>query len=476
MALTATFDLGTTALKCAVLDENQKLVFSDKEDLTTYTHDGLTEQDPEEWWSAFCRISSRFDKKNVDSIIFSGQMQDIYFIDGSGMAIGRASLYTDPCGSEYVDRLPPYIAEKTSIAVNGTIPVTKFGWYRDHAPEVLEKAQHVLFGAKDYILLKLTGRYVSDVTNMSTTGLMDIRTLGYVDTAGIVDKAWLPEILHSDEIVGKVISSASEATGFLTSTDVFAGSGDAGATTLASGISRKGELNVNLGTTGWIAAVSDGIYEKAFNLAAINRGLYINVVPIFNGASVHNWISRFLFGDDSDRYTKLHNLLSSDTHANPDLLCLPYLVGERFPVSDTDVRGAYYGFTPETTSSDMARSSLEGVAFSLKQGLELMGIKPMSLSLIGGGAAERIWCQIFSNIFNTEVTVFGNSDILPSMALSSVVQFGRGKISSYAEYIERILKAQSCTVYTPQEECVEHYRELYERFKMLYPSVKGLKH
>lgn len=474
MALTATFDLGTTALKCAVLDENQKVIFSGKENITTYSHENYLEQDPNEWWSAFCRLANKFDKSKVDSIILSGQMQDLYFTDSKDKVVNMASLYTDARGNNYVEKLSPSVSKETSIAINGTIPVTKFFWYKEHQPETLEKASHVMFGAKDFIVMKLTGRYVSDVTNMATTGLMNISTFKYIDADEIVDKAMLPEILFADEIVGKVTNLASKETGFSTSVDVFAGSGDAGATTLASGISKKGELNVNLGTTGWIAAVSDHTFEKAFNLAAINRGFYINVVPIFNGASVHNWISRLLFNDDKDRYQKLHSLLNDDKKANPDLLCLPYLVGERFPVSDSEIRGMYYGLTPSTTAADLARSALEGVAFSLKQGLALMHIEASNISLIGGGASEDIWCRIFSDVFNVPVTVFGNSDILPSMALSSVVQFGRKKIDSYSEYIEKILKAQSCTVYTPRKELVEHYTMMYRRFETLYPRVKGL--
>lgn len=474
MSLTATFDLGTTALKCAVLDENQKIVFSGKEDITTHTHGNLIEQDPDEWWNAFCKLSSKFDKSNVDGIIFSGQMQDIYFTDINDCPVTMASLYNDSRGSGYVDRIPVFIGEKTSVAINGTIPVTKFFWYREHRPEVLRKASHVLFGAKDYLVMKLTGRYISDVTNMSTTGLMDIKSLDYIELDGIVEKSWLPEILHSDEVAGKVSQRASSETGFLTSADVFVGSGDAGAATLASGISKKGEFNINLGTTGWIAAVSDNVYSKAFNLAAINRDHYINVVPIFNGASVHNWISRFLFGNGKNRYARLHELLANDEHSNPELLCLPYLAGERFPVSDPNVRGSFFGFTPDTKVADMARSALEGVGFSLKQGLGLMNIDASSISLIGGGASEEIWCQIFSDIFNVPVTVFGNSDILPSMALASVVQFGRKQIPSYSEYIEHILKAQRCTTYKPIKENAEHCKLLFERFTTLYPRVQGL--
>jgi len=476
MELTATFDLGTTAMKCAVLDEHHNIVFSSSVGLTTYNEDGFSEQDPNEWWEAFCKLSSMFDKSEVRSIILSGQMQDLMFFDENDCDLGRACLYNDQRGADFVADIPSNINEQTSIAINGTIPITKILWFKKNRPEIISHARHILIGAKDYIIMKLTGRYVSDVTNMATSGMMDITSLKYINLEGFVD-SWisLPEILHSEEVAGTVSEEAASLSGYRTDTEVFVGSGDAGATTLASGISNLGEFNVNLGTTGWIATISDRTYSDAFNLAAINHDLYINVIGILNGASVHNWVSRMLFGDEEGRYGKLHDLLINDGHANPDLLCMPYLVGERFPVVDADIRGSYYGLDSKTTKADLARSALEGVAFSLKQGLEVMNISAKSMSLVGGGAAESVWCQIFSDVFGIPVMVFANSDILPSMALSAVVQFGKGRIQSYAQFIDEILKKQDCKIYRPDEARHIAYTRLYERFKLMYEVSAKLK-
>ncbi len=476
MELTATFDLGTTAMKCAVLDEHHNIVFSSSVGLTTYNEDGFSEQDPKQWWEAFCKLSSMFDKSEVDSIILSGQMQDLMFFDENDENLGRACLYNDQRGAGFVADVPSYVKERTSVAINGTIPITKLLWFRKNRPDVISRARHILIGAKDYIIMKLTGRYVSDVTNMATSGMMDIHTLRYIDLDGLVDPGIrLPEILHSEEVAGTVSREAAKVSGYRTDTEVFVGSGDAGATTLASGISKPGEFNVNLGTTGWIATISDRTYPDAFNLAAINHDLYINVIGILNGASVHNWVSRMLFGDGDGRYGKLHELLVNDGHSNPDLLCMPYLVGERFPVADPDIRGSYYGLDSKTTKADLARSALEGVAFSLRQGLEVLDITAKSMSLVGGGAAESVWCQIFSDVFGIPVMVFANSDILPSMALSAVVQFGRGRIRSYAQFIDEILKKQDCTIYKPDGSRHIAYTRLYERFKLMYEASAGLR-
>ena len=212
--------------------------------------------------------------------------------------------------------------------------------------------------------------------------------------------------------------------------------------------------------------------EGVFNLAAINRGLYINVIPVLNAAVVHNWVARLLYGESEDRYFKLHELLSTDEGNNRDLICMPYLVGERFPVADDKVRGVFIGADLSTTKVDFARSALEGVAFSLRQGLEKQGIMATSVSLIGGGAAQSVWNQIIANVFNAPTKVFGDSDVLPSIMLSSVVLYGKGIINSYDEFITSVLDKQECKIYYPDKKESERYDIVFERFKKIYPSVR----
>lgn len=475
MAVIAAFDLGTTAIKCAVLDEKQNILFSGKVNINTIHGNGRIEQDPHDWWNAFKSLCRKFDASIVDYVIFSGQMQDLYFLDASGEPIGNAVLYDDQRGAGFVDDLPQYVSERTSISLNGTIPVAKLLWFRKNDNETLKKAAHLLIGAKDYLIYKITGEFVSDATNMSTSGMMDILTKEYIPLEGIVDTCILPRILYSDEVAGTVSAEAAAETGFRVGTEVFAGSGDAGATTLASGVAKTGEFSINLGTSGWVAALSDRIMDGVFNLAAINRGLYINVIPVLNAANVHNWISRMIYPKgDRNRYDVLHDLLSSDEHANTNLLCMPYLVGERFPVADDRVRGVYIGLDAGTCMADLARSALEGVAFSLKMGMDKHNVLPSMVSLIGGGATEPVWNQIFSDIFDAPVIVFEDSEVLPSIALSSVVLYAKGLIPSYSDFISTVLGRQKSVTYHPDEKRKEHYKKLYERFKRIYPAVKDL--
>lgn len=470
----ATYDLGTTAIKCAVIDENQKVYFSGKVNLKTYEKEGFIEQDPNEWWQAFCTLSSQYDKSSVDSIIFSGQMQDLYFADDKFNPLGNAILYNDQRGKDFVSQVPGYVSKETSVNIDGTIPIAKYYWVKKYRPDIIKKARYLLVSAKDYLILRLTGKNISDTTNMATSGMMNIITKKYINLNGIVEKELLPKILYSDEIVGTILPDITEKLGFKAKTEVFTGSGDAGATTLACGIVSPGEFSINLGTSGWVAAISDSPMNGVFNLPAINRGLYINVIPVLNAASIHNWVSKLAFPNDPKRYDNLHNLLKSDIYTNPNLLCMPYLVGERFPVADEKIRGVYIGLDSATTITDLARSALEGIAFSLKMGLNKHNKKAINITLIGGGASEPVWNQIIADIFDTPVTVFADSEILPSMALSSVILYSKGKIESYSEFISNVLRKQKSQVYYPTSDKVDWYEKLFKIFKKIYPAVKDL--
>ena len=267
---------------------------------------------------------------------------------------------------------------------------------------------------------------------------------------------------------------AAIESGYIEGTEVYAGSGDAGATTLGSGAVLPGELSINLGTSGWVAAVSDHPSDGVFNLAAIDRGRWINVIPVLNAAHVHRWLAGLLFPSDPERYDRFHSLLMDDSGSCRDLLCLPYLIGERFPVADDSVRGVFLGLDSSTRLADLARSALEGVAFSLKMATERLGIEVKRIAMTGGGAGEGIWNRIFADVFDAEVTVTGNPEYIPAAVLASAVLLHRGRIGSYSAFIPELLAREKQYVYLPSSDAVSHYRMLYDRFRRIYPAVKDL--
>ncbi|MDC7243313.1 MAG: FGGY family carbohydrate kinase [Sphaerochaetaceae bacterium] len=468
----ATFDFGTTAIKFVVLDEKANILYNNKIDIDTIIKDDFIEQSPNQWLDAFKNLIKSYKERNqLTHLICSGQMQDLIFIDKNNNPLYNAILYNDQRGDNYLDKIDKEIEEKTTIHMNGSIPLSKMYWVKENEPKVLENTKNILFSPKDFITIYLTNIAVADTTTLSTTGMMDIYKKEYIDTIE-VNKEILPKILNCGDVVNTIDKNIALELGLNPKLKVFAGSGDAGATTLASGIVKDNELNINLGTSGWIANISKSPNKEAFNLCAINEGYYINVIPVLNASSVHKWVTNLIFKDNDNKYDFMDKLLDENINYDTDLLTLPYLVGERYPVADNKIKGCYFGLNPNTSLVDLAISALEGVAYSLKQGIVELGVTPKTISLIGGGALTKAWNQIFANIFEVPITVYSDSEYLPSISLTSSVLIHEGFINSYEEFISDLLSNQDKQVYLPQVERFDKYRDKFTKFKKLYPSLK----
>lgn len=492
MLYIATFDIGTTAVKGVLVSIDGTPVFAKSINIETIFEGDFKEQNPLDWYKAFCMISKEifangYTSDDIIGIIMSGQMQDLIPVDKNGFPACNAILYSDGRADKQAKEISEIIGieeiiESTGNSFDGSLPFPKLLWLKQHRFNDYQNTFKVLISSKDYVILQLTGCFVTDVTAAATVGLLDIHrkcwNASWADTVGI-DKAKLPRLLYAEEQAGQVTEKASEETGYKAGTPVYAGAGDAGATTLASGIASDGEFNINLGTSGWVACVSSDVLakENVFNLAAMPRDVYINVVPFFNAGNVHKWISKTLTKDteQNDKYDYIDKLLEQSVPGSNGLMFLPYLVGERFPVVDTHIRGGFVGITPETTKQDIARSCLEGVAFSIRQGIERIGRKPCKISLIGGGAQTKVWCQILADILGYEVLVFKNSEFFPAMAIAASVLIAKGIIPNYHKFTESLQQSNDCIAYTPDPSAVELFNKTYNTYLSIYPALKKIK-
>ena len=480
MTYIAAFDAGTTAVKGTLVNEAGEAVLSRSVELSTLCHDGFQEQASQDWWEAFCAISRQFTEavppEDIQGIIMSGQMQDLIPLDADLNPVCPAILYSDGRAEAQATALETrvgsdYFLHTTGNRCDGSLPLPKLMWLKENRPELYARTAHILISSKDYLIVRLTGVCAGDVTACATAGAMDIRRKRWDEkllSAAGVDAKLFPTLYHPHQQVGAVLPEAAAACGYRAGTAVFAGIGDAGATTLASGIREPGQYNINLGTSGWVAAVSDDILlteAGVFNLAAAAEGCYINVVPFLNAGNVHKWISGVLgHKDGAADYEAVSALLKNSVPGSHGVLFLPYLVGERFPVLDPEARGCFFGMTAETTAADIARACLEGVAFSLRQGLEQLPVPPASISLIGGGGREAVWCQILADVLDHDITVLRDTEFRAAQALAALA---RQKAGSFA-------LAEEGTVYHPRSKYEALYTDQYARYQKLYPVLRGL--
>lgn len=478
----AAFDAGTTAVKGVLADLEGHAVLSHSADIPTLTQGGVQEQDAGTWWEAFRRISAEFTAavpaRDILGIVMSGQMQDLILLDDALDPVAPAILYSDGRAARQAERLEAAFGMERFLSAtgnrcDGSLPLPKLMWVKEHRPELYEKTAHVLISSKDYLIARLTGVCCGDYTACATAGAMDIRKKTWSDellAAAGVDAALFPPLFAPHRQVGAVKDGA--LCGYVLGTPVFAGVGDAGATTLASGIARPGQYNINLGTSGWVATVSGSPLTSeagVFNLAAPAEDCYINVVPFLNAGNVHKWIAGVLADGD---YDALSALLAQSAPGSGGVLFLPYLVGERFPVLDPDVRGAFVGLTPQTTPADLARACLAGVACSIRQGFEKLGTAAETVSLIGGGARESVWCHLLADVLGQSVSVFRGSEHLSSLAVASMALRGLGRIDSYTAFTDAL--AADALVYRPEPARREACEQLYRRYLRLYPALRGL--
>lgn len=483
MTYIAAFDAGTTAVKGTLVNEVGEAVLSRSVELSTLCHDGFQEQAPQDWWAAFCAISRQFTEEvpteDIRGIIMSGQMQDLIPLDetlnpvcpailySDGRAEAQAAVLEEAVGSEY-------FLHTTGNRCDGSLPLPKLMWLKEHRPELYARTAHILISSKDFLVARLTGVCAGDVTACATAGAMNIRRKRWDEkllSAAGADANLFPTLYYPHQRVGAVLPEAAVACGYRAGTAVFAGIGDAGATTLASGIRQPGQYNINLGTSGWVATVSGDILlteAGVFNLVAATEGCYINVVPFLNAGNVHKWISGVLSrtagGAD---YEHVSALLQQSTPGSHGVLFLPYLVGERFPVLAPDARGCFFGLTAETSAADLARACLEGVAFSLRQGLEQFAMPPASVSLIGGGGREAAWCQILADVLGYEITVFRDTQFRAAQALAELAFRELGTSTAPA-------KEEAGTVYRPRSEYRALYDAQYSRYQKLYPALREI--
>ncbi len=489
MRCIATFDIGTTAVKAVLVGYEGRVLAEASRDISTRFEGDYKEQDPAEWWDAFCRLSrdmrSMCPDAAVSGIVMSGQMQDVIPVDRDLKPVCPAILYSDSRAEKEAEELTALIgAEKileiTGNHCDGSLSLPKIMWLKKNRPDIYEKTYCFLISSKDYIIARLTGACAGDHTACSTACGMDIRSKtwsGMLLSAAGVSADRMPRLFASHQMVGGVSDEAFAAAGYAPGTPVYAGVGDAGATTLASGIMKEGQFNINLGTSGWVATVSESPAFNAggiFNLAAMPEGKIINVVPFLNAGNVHRWVS-VLFSENGQEpdYRETETLLNESVPGAHGLFALPYLLGERFPVLDPTVRGTFAGITPETKKGDFVRAMLEGAAYSIRQGMEMIGEPPVSISLIGGGGRSAGWCRIMADVLGHDVTVFRNSDTLPARAIAAAALIGEGVHPDYMAFVEGLSQDSQAEIYHPDRDNHSFYDQQYQRAVRLYSAVES---
>lgn len=474
-------DLGTSSVKLLLLGDDGICNIVTKEYPVYYPEYGWSEQNPEDWWQktieGIKEIIKDIDTKKVRGISFGGQMHGLVILDKNDNVIRPAILWNDTRTQEETDYLNNITGKKKLVELTGNIAFAGFTapkilWLKNNEPNNFKKIDKIML-PKDYIVYKLTGNHCTDVSDASGMLLLDVKNRCWskemLEITGVSEKQ-LPKLYESYEVVGKIKDDIAYELGF-ENVRVIAGAGDNAASAIGTGTVNNGDCNISLGTSGTIFVASDKYnadYENAIHNFCHSTGKYHYMACILSAASCNKWWIENILG--SNDYTAVYK--NYDKAGENDVFFLPYMMGERSPLNDADIRGMFYGISMSTTKQDMAVAILEGVAFALRQNIDIirsMGINIKESKICGGGTKNKLWLKIIANILNIELAVPKNQE---GASFGAALLAVRGcdkkkyeKIITELKETERIL---------PDINMVDKYNEKYKKFLSFYPAIKAI--
>ena len=483
-------DVGTTGSRAIAVDERGAVV-----DARTAEHPLLTprprwtEQDPAAWWrstrevlsavAASCRAASG----EVVGIGLTGQMHGSVFLDRGGDVIRPALLWNDQRTAAQCDQITDRIGSRRLVEITGNPAVTGFQapkvlWLRDEEPANFERVAHVLL-PKDYIRYRLSNELATDASDASGTLFLDLRSRRWsseVLQALEVPEEWLPPVAESTEPTGTVTGDVATELGLPSGVPIAAGGGDNAAAAIGTAITHEGLMSSSIGTSGVLFAHADectiDTSGRIHAFAHAVPGRYcLLAVTLSAGGSLRWWRDLTGLG-----YDELVAEAAAIQPGSEGLLFLPYLMGERTPHLDARATGGFIGLTARHTRGHMTRALMEGVLYSLRDGLEIMrglDVEPQQIRAIGGGATSELWLQLQADVFDVAVHRLA----IQEGAAYGAALLGHIAAGTFADVDEAAKVVRTLEHVTePVPKRVAVYEEGYEVYGSLYGALREPMH
>ena len=480
-------DLGTSAVKLLLMDGGGdiKNIIS-KDYPLEFPYPGWSQQAPEDWRRAVLEgipeLLKGFDASQVAGIGAGGQMHGLVVLDKDDNVIRPAILWNDGRTAKEVDDLNETIGrEKLSrytanIAFAGfTAP--KLLWMRKNEPENFARIAKIML-PKDYINYVLTGVHCTDYSDASGMLLLDVEhkcwSKEMLDICGVTE-VQMPKLFESYEAVGTLKPEIAQQLGLSEDVKICAGAGDNAAAAVGTGTVGEGACNISLGTSGtiFISSKRFGVDpNNALHAFAHADGYYHLMGCMLSAASCNKWLMEDILrtGD----YAGEQEPITLDKLGRSHVYFLPYLMGERSPINDTNARGTFIGLTMDTSRADLVQAVLEGVAFAIRDSLEVarsLGIDIRRSKICGGGAKSALWRTILANVLNVRLDVPA-SEQGPGMGGAMLAMVACGLYPTVDAACEQLVTIAGTV--EPDPELAALYEERYQQFRQIYPALKGV--
>jgi len=482
-------DIGTGGSRALLVDERGQVKAG-----VTAAHEDMrmerplwAEQRPENWWDAAVQAirgvmaQAGVVGAEVKGIGLSGQMHGLVLLDAADQVIRPSLIWCDQRSQPQVDAINARVGRENVLRYIANPMLTGFTlpkllWVRDHEPQNFERARKMLL-PKDYVRLRLTGDYASEVSDASGTAVFDVVNRRWshemMDALGL-DRGLLPACCESSDVAGKVSPAVAELTGLRAGTPVAGGGGDQASSAVGNGIVEPGIVSCTLGTSGVVFAHMEKVaYDHAGRVHTFCHAVRDkwHVMGVTQGAGLSLQWFRNQLAPAMD-YDALTAEAASTTAGSQGLFWLPYLMGERTPHLDATARGGWFGLTARHTRADLVRSVIEGVSYSQRDCLDIiesLGVEINSVRASGGGAKSLFWRQLLADILGKRIVTLATQEgSAYGAALLALVASGE-----YAT-VPEVCRAAIREVHTvdPRPESSEFYRRGHAIYQLLYPALQ----
>ncbi|MCB9450982.1 MAG: xylulokinase [Anaerolineaceae bacterium] len=492
MTLLLGLDVGTSSAKAILFDvDSARLIaVASQEYPVLRPAPDRVEQDPETWWAAVVKatrqIVTEAGRDDVVAISFSGQMHGTILLDAANQPLHPAIIWADQRSAAECEELVAPLGAAAYAQLAGTLPATGFMgatllWLAKHEPALLEKTHQVVF-PKDYVRLKMTGRAATEVSDAASSGVFDIAGRKWakpiLQAVGLPETIF-PEVLSSTAVAGTLLPTAAQEMGLQAGIPVVAGCADQPAQAIGNGLIRPGNASVTTGSGGQVFVpvqpTNTGIRTDPrlhVFIHAVPELYYVEGAILSAGLSLR-WLREMTgLGGVPDAYPILSREAAAVAPGADGLLFLPYLSGERTPHMDPLARGAFIGLSSYHTRGHLARAVMEGVAFALRQALEIslsLGGTVGMVIAAGGGAESPVWRQIQADIFGVPMrqTLLTEQASIGAALLAGV---GVGVYPGFASACAQVVQLGPETA--PNTANQAFYQALFEQYSALYPRLK----
>lgn len=488
-------DIGTSSDKAVLVDFKGNVAATSKYDYPTfYPHPAWVEQDPQDYWKAVCHTSREImDKKGISpsdikGIVFSTQAQGVIPMNKEGQHLYNNITWVDGRAQKQAEAIMRHVGGKklfTAFAgtpIMGKDCIAKISWLKEKEPEIYGKT-YLILDVNGYLKYKCTGKMVAELSGASSYGL-DLKTKKWLSVMKMVgvDMEKLPPLVCSTDVVGGLTDEAAAETGLLAGTPVFGGCDDVQAACVGSGMCEDGDIHIYLGTSAWVAAISKTANKFKNGAAAIQSAdKEMNLIAGITesaGANIQ-WICDEFFAAEKEEYGEgIYNYMDQVVQTIPPgsdhLICTPWMLGERCPVSSTTTRATLFNINMVHTREHLMRSVYEGIGYNLRWILENYqndyGFSCDNFRIIGGGALDNVWMQIISDITGKSFSIVKDPRNAGAVGAALIAMIGLGELKGFCCAKDFV---QIDKVYEPDKANRRTYDKLFETYKEVYRSLQG---